>query len=303
MPGNVSAAPADFFLVRAEELAAQAGRLALTWAPELCRAVDHSGHDCAAYHGIWPFIRLFGMATGPQLAREFYRTAVLDALAAGGGRRVLISGAADHNLAATTMWGYAKADAEPEITLLDICETPLRLSAWFADQVGARIETVAADILAYRTTRPYDLIVAHSFIGLFAPATWSSLFESWRDALVPGGRVVMVHRVRPQAPDLIRFSAEQAAEFKRRFLDHAALRAGETGIAPAVFPTLIDKYIAHSVIYPLRAAQDLADLFGRLGFRVDSMTLDPIDPQGPSTSPGPTLAGGVEYVKLVATKQ
>jgi hypothetical protein len=291
----------DAILALAAALLPEAAARSVGWSRELCRHVDHSGHDCAAYHAVWPYILLFGMATGPQRQREFYRAAVQDAVL-DGGTRVLISGAADHNLAATVMWAYAMADAPPEIAVLDVCETPLRLSVWFADQVGARIETIAADILNYRAARPYDIIFAHSFIGLFAPDTWEQLFGSWRDALVPGGRVVMVHRVRRNAPDLIRFSASQAADLHARFLRHANARVDETGVAADVFPALIDKYVAHSAIYPLRSEQDLVALFERVGFRIDSLTLDPIDPQGPGTSPGPTLGGGVEYVKLVAAK-
>jgi SAM-dependent methyltransferase len=290
-------APADFYLTSAADLLPEACALGLAWSRQLCRYVDHSGHDCAAYHGLWPYLLRFGLATGTPRHAEFYRDAIR-----GGGNRVLASGAADYHLPATMMWAYAESGATPDLTVVDICETPLRLCQWFGERVGAPIETVTSDILSFQPERRYDFVAVHSFMGLFPPANWGRLVASWYDSLVPGGRVAMVHRLRPDAPELIRFTADQAKDFRARFLRQALRHAAELPVTPEELAALTDGYTAHSVIYPLRSCDELTALFEGNGFKIDSLAVDPIDPTMPATSPGPTLLGGAEYVRLIAVK-
>jgi hypothetical protein len=293
----------ESLLTLAETLRSPAGALSLGWSRTLCRNVDQSGHNCAAYHGIWPYVLRFGMAHSPQHQREFYRAAIGEAINSSRGRRILASGAADYSLPATLLWACAQAEVTPDLTVADICETPLRLCAWFGKVAGVPLEIAVADILTYRPARPYDIVAAHSFLGYFAPAARGRLVAAWHDLLVPGGRVVLVHRVRADAPDLIRFSASQGKEFYTRFLEQAVRHADELTVTPEALAALSDGFVAHSVFHPLRSGEELAALFEVNGFSVTSLTIDPIDPAGPSTSPGPILAGGVEYAKLVAIRR
>ncbi len=51
--------------------------------------------------------------------------------------RILISGAADYALLARIVTMASRHNATPEITVLDRCETPLRLNSWYAKHVVA----------------------------------------------------------------------------------------------------------------------------------------------------------------------
>jgi hypothetical protein len=272
------------------------------WSRDWCRHVDHSGHDCAAYHGIWPYIVWFGLATPPQLQKTFYRDALAELLHAGR-RRILLSGAADYNLPATAWWACLMAGSVPDLTLIDICETPLNLSVWFAAQAGLPLETARADTLDYRSAQPYDAILAHSFFGNFGPERWPDLIRAWRDLLAPGGRVVLVNRLRPEATDLIRFTPAQVEDLRWRFLAAAERRTADLPLPLADIAALIDGFAAHNVVFPLRSRDDFIALFEAAGFTIASLAVDAAVASAPSTAAGPTLAGGVAYLKLVAVKR
>jgi SAM-dependent methyltransferase len=289
-------------LALAEALLPEAAARSPAWSRDLCPHADHRGHDCTDYHGIWPFILWFGLATPPQRQKEFYGAALGDAVRAGT-RRILVSGAADYNLPATAFWACLAAGIVPELNLLDVCPTPLRLSSWFAERAGLPIETVAGDILDHRAPHPYDAIVVHSFLGHFRPDRWNRLIRAWGDQLAPGGRVILVNRLRPEAPETIRFAPAQTEALRSRFLDEARRRAADLPLAPEALAAMIDGFAAYNAVFSLRSSEYLAGLFDEMGFRVATLAIDPADTIGPQTSPGPTLAGGVAYLKLVAIKR
>jgi SAM-dependent methyltransferase len=242
------------------------------------------------------------MDTGPRPQKEFFRAATEEAVR-GGARRVLISGTADYNLPALALWACAAAGLMPEMTVIDVCETPLRLCTWFAERSGVKMETVLGDIMTYRPEHAFDLIFVHSFLGYFPSAAWDRLISAWRGALAPGGRVILVNRIRPNAPQTVGFSAEQAKAFHARLLQEAVRHADEIGVDPERVAAMTDRYAACCVMYSLRSVDALTAAFEAGGFRIALLEVDESESAKSGTSPGPTLAGGAEYVKLVARKR
>ncbi len=285
-----------------EEPLALSAPLARAWAKTLCRHVNESGISCAVYHGLWQDLRRLGLAAGPRRGAQFFLDAFHDAVRAGG-RRILVSGAVDYCLPAIVLWAATAAGAKPDLTVIDICETPLRLCAWYGDRIGVEIGTVRSDILDYEPAAPYDIVVAHSLLSEIPPAARGRLIAKWRDCLVPGGRVIGVNRVRPDAPEVLWFTAEQTKEFHELLLREATLHAAELDIAPEELAASTDSYVAYRLVYPLRSREVLSALFEDNGFRVASLTADVPDPRYPGNSQGPTLAGGPVHLKFVAIRQ
>src|SRR5262245_36311726 len=93
--------------------------LARRLAPQLCHKDPASGESCAWQHGLWQYLRILGMNHSPRAHAAF----LLEALAATArpGMRVLVSGAADYSMLAHVL----AATRAAEVTVLDVCETPL----------------------------------------------------------------------------------------------------------------------------------------------------------------------------------
>ena len=66
--------------------------------------------------------------------------------------RVLVSGAADHAILAHV---FAACDANAidcEVTVIDRCETPLRVNVWYAARAGRSIATCRTDVFEHAST-------------------------------------------------------------------------------------------------------------------------------------------------------
>jgi SAM-dependent methyltransferase len=55
---------------------------------------------------------------------------------------------------------------------------------------GLRAELIEADISTHRTARPYDTVVAHYFLNLFAPEEAADAFAVLCNLVRPGGRLI-----------------------------------------------------------------------------------------------------------------
>lgn len=274
----------------------QAAALARERAPGLCRRDPNTGASCDWNHGLWPTLRLLGIVTEPALHGEFLRSAL--ASLEGERPRVLLSGAADHALLEQAL--AALVGRTPEITVLDLCETPLMLNRWFAERAGIGIETRRSDILGFGDQQPFDAVCTHAFLGNFDQAQRVALVAKWRALLRPGGRVITVNRLRPGSePQWIAFSTDQLWAFRDR--------VEEAGKARGLhFPRLgraAEAYAGRRAIFPLQSAENLRTLFEEGGFDIASLTLSVIDPARRQAFNVPTVPSGDSYAQLIAVRR
>ncbi|GAB4356517.1 MAG: hypothetical protein Kow00114_07490 [Kiloniellaceae bacterium] len=253
-----------------EEPLALIAPLADATAREYCRRDGASGESCAWYHGSVDYLRLLGVMSSPAEDSGFLQPTFQRLARNPGCRDVLVSGAGDCAMLAQLLAGFGTAGAEPSVTLIDRCATPVRLNRWFAERNGLALETEAVNLLDYATDRRFDLICTHCFIGYFTPAQRPALFAKWFALLRPGGRVVTVNPVRHTADhSLLRFSAEQAAAFEARAL--AALRDRPdilNGDAEEL-RCRVRAFTANFASYPVRSINELRGHFEAAGFVVE----------------------------------
>lgn len=292
--------PAAGDLAGPDEPLALSAPLARRIAATECRA-DDAGRSCAWYHGFWQYLRLLDFITTPRDHAAFYRQALGPALAEGCGR-VLVSGSADYAMLAQLLRIFGEARRHPAIVALDICRTPLALCEWYAARRGVVLATVATDILAYRAETTFDLVCTHSFFGRFAPAERPRLIERWRALLRPGGRVVTVNRIRPDAPAIVGFTAEQAARFVARVRERAATMGRVADLGLAELLPMAEAYAAATRTHPLRSAEELRALFEAGGFRIEHLAVEPLAGRTGILPTGPTMSGGARYAQLVARR-
>jgi SAM-dependent methyltransferase len=242
-----------------------------------------------------------GLSTSPARFADFYRAAFARALADGGAARILVSGAADLDMLSQVDLACAATAVTAEIRVIDLCETPLALCRWYAERRGLRVATERSDVLSYAPAAPFDVVCSDSFLGQFPPPTRERLIARWASLLRPGGSVITVNRLRPDADPMrrVEFSAEQA----RAFVE--AVRRGAAKIPPAARPPLEEisaeaaRYARRQGAWPLRSAAELEALFARGGFEIARLEVAPIAGEAPGTT-APTVAGGAPYARIEA---
>src|SRR5262245_1212203 len=139
--------------------------LARQMAPQLCRRDPATGESCAWIHGLWQYLRLFGLASTPDQHAKFFLRALETVTGASGKPRVLVSGTADYAMLALVLKAYGKGTIRPDVTVVDQCETPLMLNRWYAERVAHAVTTHCCDILDYPERHSFDALCTHSFFG------------------------------------------------------------------------------------------------------------------------------------------
>jgi SAM-dependent methyltransferase len=217
---------------------------------------------------------------------------------------VLVCGAADYSMLAHALAACRARGVEPELTVIDTCETPLRLNRWYAERFGCRVETGCTSVLDYAPQAQFDAISTHSFLGMFAPAARARLIAAWQRLLRPGGRVVTAHPLRPWgAEEPNRFTPGQADWVRRRVGARAAelsamLEAGREEVLAQA-----ERYLEARYGYPVRSLDELRALFAQGGFQLDHLESAAPAPGGQPELGGPGLRNAkVRYAHLIAVR-
>lgn len=266
-----------------------------------------AGEDCAWYHGFWQYLRILGIVAAPERHAGFYARALGGLAKSGDYRRILISATADYAMLAHLLHAYGRdcgRGAENiEITVLDICETPLMLCKWYGARQGVRIETQACDIVQWQTTRQFDLIITHSFLPMLPAPARQSLVAKWQDVLRPGGKVVSTTRINPDwTGGNIHPSPDRVQKFRENAKQQALKWQSVLGVDAEQLAAAAETYMRRLMIYSLTSEDELRTLFTASGFAFDRLDIVTVAGQVGRHQAGPGTSQSAEYAEFIATR-
>jgi SAM-dependent methyltransferase len=300
-PDHRSAAPAD--PPPPEDPVLEAVPVGRRAAATHCREIPYEEYKCDWYHGFWLYLRAMGISKASGGQADFLVSTLRQLARAGESPRVLISGSVDYSMPSHALWAYEAEGAPQDLTLVDICETPLVLTRWYAERYGRSVSTVRSDILEYSPERLYDVAMTNSFLGSFAPEFRPRLFESWARVLRPGGKLIFTNRLRPTATGLNQFSEADTAVFCDEVMREAAtlpesLRQDLDWIAASA-----RAYCRRFVSHPLKTTEELERFLKEASFRIDQ--LEVVHHGGRATGPvsGPSINQRADYARVIATRR
>lgn len=213
--------------------------------------------------------------------------------------RLLLSGTGDSALLAVALDALAPHERAARLHVVDRCPTPLALCEEFAARRGVAIHTRAADVVELAADSRFDVILVHALLGFIEPARRGALFRRWHELLVPGGRLLMVQRLRPGAGTRpVRFSESQARGFVERVRKAAAAAA-----LPIATPALLraaGTYARRKRTHPVAGSEELESRLAHAGFRI--LRFDRPGPGAAAPAAGPSLREGAAHALLVAVR-
>jgi SAM-dependent methyltransferase len=194
-------------------------------APISCRRSDSGQPKCSWYHGVWQYLRLFDMVASPSWHADFYFPQLRGFFKASAAEpRVLITGAADYAMLAYILAAAAAEGAQPRVSVLDLCPTPLTACQWYARQLGHEVEAHEMDLLHAVQRLPaggYDLITTDAFLSRLPAEDSRRAVEVWFQLLRPGGIVVTTVRLHPEDRPREDAVMDEVSDFARRARAHA----------------------------------------------------------------------------------
>jgi SAM-dependent methyltransferase len=285
-----------------DEPLSESAQFARELADKRCVIDPISGETCAWYHGFWQYLRLLGVASGGH--SSFLMNAIYDFAHAGGGSRVLVSGTGDYSMPAHAIAAYRAAGQALDLCVIDRCPTPVALSQWYVQRVGANFSGVETDILQFTSDRSFDLIFTNSFLGYFAPHERGLLFSRWAALLRSGGRLILTNRIRPGQGDKPRgFTPAEADRLVAVVRDAATAHRGELGVDANDLAKCARRYAARFQSFPVDSANVVRRLLDDAGFVIEKLDVS-VPPAGTLDRgvSGPTMADNGHYIRVVATR-
>lgn len=290
-------------MVQIDEPIMESAPLARWIAERLCRTNPATGESCSWYHGFWQYLRVLDLVTTPVHHADFYRDAFARCVPAGSRVRALISGAIDYSTLAHVLQACAAVRATADVTVVDVCDTPLFLNRWYAGRVDTRISTFRTDIVDFDAPASYDVVCTHSFFGQISPARRPGLMAKWMGMLKPGGHVITVNRIRRHTGmGQAGFSAEQARALRDAVLRKGAALKERLQITQGELERYADAYANRRRPHPVSSREEFAGLFQQPGFSVEYLSCEAVATAGGEQLSGPTTPGGAEYACIVARR-
>lgn len=261
---------------------------------ELCHGDVVDRRECCWYHSAWQYLRILDVVSTPDWHSDFFRTAIAAALPKTGRAHALICSTADYGML-EHLWSVVKelSDARIDITVVDLCPTPLRMCSWYSKRYGFHINYEQADALDLHRfgDSTFDLIVTDAFLTRFTGDEKKQVVSNWQRILKVSGQVVTTARIGAVEPKVVG-STQDVERFARRALENLRherwLPLRQDELAP-----LVRTYAERIVSYPFRDARELASLFENGGFKVLKCAQ--------KTTKG-ELHPNTEYCQLVATR-
>jgi len=279
----------------------QSAKLALDWSAHYCVQADGEETGCAWYHGSWQVLRLLGVFQSIRSDDDFFLPE-LERLIEEGARDVLISGAADYALLARVAAASGERLKDMRVSVIDLCDTPLRLNAWYAEKLGMDVNVIKGSVLDYKPGQVFDLVCTHSFLCFFDQSERRQLLQRWWNCLRPNGRVITAQRARTEdSQPIIAYSEDEIGALADRAYRLAVEQFDSIGFDPDRARQLAEGYGRFHWTHLIRTAQEIKELFETQGFRLETFS-PPGGEADIGDNPGtPNQAGSVRW-RILAQK-
>ncbi|MDO8801741.1 bifunctional 2-polyprenyl-6-hydroxyphenol methylase/3-demethylubiquinol 3-O-methyltransferase UbiG [Phenylobacterium sp.] len=220
---------------------------------------------CGGYHRVWGTLRAAGLNGGLASDGPDLEPRIAAALAPGA--KVLVAGAADPALLDLVV--RTAAGIPLEITVADVCRTPLEVIGELRPYARMSVRTEQIDLTRLDRAGRWDLILSHLMIAHVPPGDRIEVLTRLRRALTPKGRLILVARTISGA------AREDAPGDEDAWVNRTQAQLAASGLpglgAPGEFEGLLRSYAAHRTerLWDLATPQAIADLLAAGGFEVD----------------------------------
>ena len=291
-------------MTKIEELLTLSAPLAWQWATQFCYRDPLTGSGCMHGHRVRQYLSLLGLLATSEPRRDFYLNALQSITSRQGPPHVLISGAADYATLDFVYTSFGQRGIIPDITVTDLCETPLALNRWYAERTTCRIKTIRCDILDLTSEAPFDAVCTDYFLSKFPAGRRSVLVRKWHELLRPGGAVITATRLRPAADgEIAKFSPQQVEQLRASVTRIAGERRTSLVVNVEELAREAASYAAGYATHAVHTPEEVRALFENCRFRVSHLSVENAPSRNARSLNGPTMQGDAKhYLTVVAQR-
>lgn len=265
-------------------------------------AQNYCSNSCKNYHEMWQYFRLIGLISTISTDDDFLTETFRSYAREGSHSKILISASADYGMLARIINAYKKEKAPVDITILDLCNTPLEINKWYALKNGVEISVWQGDIVDFNSEFTFDLVCTHSFIGLLPEMKRKLAIRKWYSLLRKGGKVVTTARIRHESmSDTVNFSLKEATAFRDKALKLLKHVDSETPLDSNVIADGAFEYALNKKSSPIHTPDILESYFKDAGFENIEL-IEPLNSTADKPS-GPIKGKKSARYRIIAHRQ
>jgi hypothetical protein len=248
----------DIFKQHLSEMLKKSANFSYLVSKRICAPSSHMDSlGCCWYHSAWQYLRIIDKVSSPTWHLDFYFDTLIETIKEGS--RILISGTADYSLLALIFESARFSNKKVDLTVTDICDTPLLLCEWYASEMNFSINTIKGNILELENLGDYDIIITDAFLTRFSKSNKEIIIKKWLSSLTDYGNIITTIRIE----DDVEVKANDNE--KEIFIQDAIREISQYDrIFPDSIQGLINNYADNIMSYPLKSENDMDDLFGDL---------------------------------------
>lgn len=229
-----------------------------------CSSRFLGGQKCSWYHSAWQYLRLLDMVATPDWHEQFYAGNLSQVLLRSEKPpKILICGVADYGMLSHVVKALKTLRIYADITVLDICQTPLDACQWYADKHQIKITTVCDSILNFKQENSFDCIVTDEFLTVVNHRMRQPVVEQWNKLLKPRGTVITTALIRENGASSDAATEAQREDYEKRCRASAIKRAYLVWpkLAYDEIVTMARKYAENMVNHYFHNEEEIRELF------------------------------------------
>lgn len=237
---------------------------------EKCQGSYVSKKNCSWYHGVWQYLRMCDKVSSPTWHLNFFGSVLKKSTTKYS--KILISSCADYSMLAVVIDVAKSLRARNEITVADVCETPLYICRWYSKKVKFPIKTIKKDIRKLNNRGKFDVIVTDAFLTRFDKRGRNVVVKKLYDLLEKDGYVATTVRLgRNSNRKPIKASKYEINKFSReieRCLSNK-LKLGKNYVEK--IKDLSVQYGKNMISFPISSASEVRSLFEKNKFKIEKI--------------------------------
>lgn len=223
-------------------------------AEQECKGGYPDNNNCLWYHGSWMLLRYLGMVSNPYWHEGFYQSAIKKCELENS--EILIAGTADFSMPLLCSENGCR-----NITIFDLCKTPLRICERVSKDFALNWKTKQQDVCKYNN-EVFSAVVNDAFISRFENK--EKALKGINNSLVVGGYYITSLKKKSQTPEY------KIKQLRNDFVKRAINQFNDRR---ELFPNINIKLIAESYIrnmtsYPISGRKEVFDLLEQNGFAI-----------------------------------
>lgn len=259
----------------------------------MCMGSQVDKKECSWYHRVWQYLRIFDIVSTPTWHYKFYIESIRRHFLSRKKVAILISGTADYSMLAHVLYALSIMDIEYEVTVLDLCQTPLILCEWYAKQERKKIITVQGDILKFNKKEYFDLIITDAFITRFSDNGKLRVLEKWNNLLKKDGMIITTARVDKESSSRVaKASDKEQANFVKKVFQSAQEWQQLLPESIENIKLWAKEYAEHMTSYPIKNKNLFCEFLMKSNFSV--IEADEVSVKGEMHK--------TDYIELIAKK-